>query len=246
MIVLKSFGKSLGQQLYSNKDNCTFHIRSCFTKYIKHFVASLLLLSQMYRLISRNVIYEYTNSYYSYRFEMATDIFLSYNWDKDESGRDNQHRVSLINTELKDLGYETWFDKERVWGSITEKTSQGIERSKGVIVFITRRYHEKVNGEDASDNCQLEFNYAAIRKTRKKMVAVVMDKCMCDTKIWTGQVGMHLGGEKYVDMTGDLKDRNYLSNRIKVLENELKLKEIVQLPGNLCSYFTFQCYCGEN
>lgn len=177
---------------------------------------------------------------------MADEVFLSYNWGKDESGRNNNHRVSLINRKLKELGYKTWFDVDRVWGGIAEKMSNGIEKTKGVIVFITRRYHEKVNGKDAGDSCQLEFNYASRNKTRSKMIPVVLDKCMCDPKRWTGQVGMHLGGEKYVDMTGDLKDRNYLSNRIKVLENELKLKEIVQLPGNLCSYFTFQCYCGEN
>ena len=177
---------------------------------------------------------------------MADDIFLSYNWGKDESGRDNKSRVSLVKKKLKELGYKTWFDEERVRGSITEKMSQGIEQSKGVIVFITRRYHEKVNGEDASDNCQLEFNYASRIKTRLKMVAVVMDKCMCDTKIWTGQIGLHLGGEKYVDMTGNFEDRTYLSNQIEVLQNELKSKGIVQLPGNLCSYFTFQCNGGEN
>ena len=49
----------------------------------------------------------------SYRFEMAldTDVFLSHNWGKDESGRDNHQRVSLINKELKECGYETWFDE---------------------------------------------------------------------------------------------------------------------------------------
>ena len=177
---------------------------------------------------------------------MENDVFLSYNWGEDESGRDNKYRVSLVNMKLKELGYKTWVDTERVSGGITQKMSQGIEQSKSVIVFITRKYHEKVNGEDAGDNCQLEFNYASRKKTRTKMVAVVMDKCMCDAKSWTGQVGIHLGGEKYVDLTGNLEDRTYLSNQIKVLQNELESKGVIQLPGNLCSYFTFQCCGGED
>ena len=177
---------------------------------------------------------------------MTNDVFLSYNWGKDESGRDNKYRVSLVNMKLKELGYNTWVDTERVSGDIKQKMSQGIEQSEGVIVFITRKYYEKVNGEDAGDNCQLEFNYASIKKTKSKMIAVVMDKCMCDAKSWTGLVGLHLSGEKYVDLTGDLEHRTYLSNQIKVLQNELESKGVIQLPGNLCSYFTFQCCGGED
>ena len=177
---------------------------------------------------------------------MADDIFLSYNWGKDELHRDNKRRVSLVNKKLKELGYKTWFDTDRVWGGITEKMYQGIEQTKGVIVFITRRYYEKVNGDDAKDNCQLEFNYALRIKTRLQVVPVVMDKCMCDPTKWSGRVGFYLGGEKYIDMTGDLENKTYLSNQIKVLQNELQSKVIAQLPGNLYCYFTFQFYGGEN
>ena len=46
--------------------------------------------------------------------EPGTDVFLSHNCRKDESGRDNHERVSLINKWLKKLGYETWFDKEKL------------------------------------------------------------------------------------------------------------------------------------
>ena len=169
----------------------------------------------------------------------GTDVFLSHNWGKDESGRDNHERVSLINEELKRLGYQTWFDAERMTGCIAEKISQGIEQTKGVIVFITRRYHEKVNGLDTGDNCQLEFNYASRKKKRSNMVAVLMDKCMCNTNIWTGLVGLHLGGEMYVDMSGDLKNRTYLSKQIKRLQNELQSKEIKPTRGILCSLFYF-------
>ena len=164
-----------------------------------------------------------------------TDIFLSHNWGEDESGRDNHERVSLINKELQNMGYQTWFDAEQMRGSLVEKMSQGIEQSKGVIVFITRRYHEKVNGINASDNCQLEFNYASRKKTRLKMVAVVMDSCMVDTNSWTGSIGMHLGGEIYVEMSGDLNNKSYLRKQMKILQNELQSKGIKLNPGMIIS-----------
>ena len=164
-----------------------------------------------------------------------TDIFLSHNWGEDESGRDNHERVFLINKELQNMGYQTWFDAEQMRGSLVEKMSQGIEQSKGVIVFITRRYHEKVNGINASDNCQLEFNYASRKKTRLKMVAVVMDSCMVDTNSWTGSIGMHLGGEIYVEMSGDLNNKSYLRKQMKILQNELQSKGIKPNPGMIIS-----------
>ena len=146
----------------------------------------------------------------------GTDIFLSHNWGKDETGRDNHERVSIINKELQKIGYQTWFDAEHMRGGIAEKMSQGIEETKGVVVFITRWYHDRVNSMNASDNCQLEFNYASRKKTRLKMVAVVM--------------------EKY------LKNRTYLNEQMKVLQNELQSKRIQPAPGNLSSCFIFQ-YC---
>ena len=71
-----------------------------------------------------------------------TDVFLSHNWGKDEYGRNNHQRVSFINEELKARGYKTWFDEEKLPGNIDEKMAREIERTEGVIVFITRSYYE--------------------------------------------------------------------------------------------------------
>ena len=169
-----------------------------------------------------------------------TDIFLSHNWGNDKLGRDNHERVSLIKTELNKIGYRTWFDAERMRGGIVEKMSRGIEQTTGVIVFITKRYHDKVNGMDGRDNCQLEFNYASRNKTRFKMVAIVMESDMCDTTRWTGSIAMHLGGEMYVDMSEDLNNTTYLSKQMKLLQNELQSKEINPTQGIICSCFIFQ------
>ena len=95
-----------------------------------------------------------------------TDIFLSHNWGIDKLGRNNHDRVSTINKELKNLGYRTWFDEERIKGEIVNRMADGIERTQCVIVFITKKYLDKVTGERANDNCRLEFDYAARTKTR--------------------------------------------------------------------------------
>lgn len=89
----------------------------------------------------------------------------------------------------------------------------GIDNAQCVVVFITKRYTEKVAGDNAEDNCQLEFNYAALRKTATRMISVVMEERMRNTRTWGGEVAMVLGGRLYVDLCGDLSDDTYLNKK---------------------------------
>ena len=125
------------------------------------------------------------------------DCFLTHDWGKDEKGRDNHQRVSAINTELKRRGFRTWFDEDRMRGNIQKQMAAGIDQSAVVVGFITRRYHDKVNGEDDQDNCQLEFPSACRKKKVKNIVTVVNEQRMCNTQQWDGLVGSNLGGELY-------------------------------------------------
>ena len=167
----------------------------------------------------------------------STDVFLSHNWGKDEKHRDNHRRASRINDGLKEIGYQTWFDEERLRGNLAQKISQGIEQTKGVIVFITLAYHDKVNSEDGN-YCNLEFDYA-MRKKGKSMIAVVMEKRMCDARKWEGPVGLHLGGEKYIDMSGNLKKKHYFFKQLKHLQRELQSKGIQPRQSIFSFSFSF-------
>jgi hypothetical protein len=86
------------------------------------------------------------------------------------------------------------------------------------LVFITEEYIAKVNGDNAADNCKLEFNYTAQCKTKKLMVAVVVDAKCRDPSKWTGLFGFNLRGELYVDFVSDKdfdKNLNNLYDEIK-------------------------------
>ena len=98
----------------------------------------------------------------------VSDVFLSHNWGEDDSGRENHDRVSFINQELKNMGYKTWFDEDEMAGNIAERMSEGTEQAEAVIVFLTRKYYEKVNGKNPLDNCKREFNYAVQKKNTGK------------------------------------------------------------------------------
>ena len=171
--------------------------------------------------------------------EPRTDVFLSHNWGEDESGRDNHQRVAIINKELKARGYKTWFDEEKIAGNIDKKMAQGIAQTEGVIVFLTKKYQKKVNDNNAGDNCQKEYMYASRKKTKSKIVAVVMETCMRDINTWSVLVDFHLGGDMYVDMSGEFENEAYLSQQMELLVKELQSKGIHPLEGILCCYYSF-------
>ena len=163
----------------------------------------------------------------------STDVFLSHNWGKDELGRNNHDRVSFINDELQKYGYRTWFDEVQLKTKLLSQIAHGIEHTQGVIVFITKRYHDKVIGEDDGDYCKLEFNYAAKKKTSAKMLAVVMESNMRDSIKWNGTVGVIFADNMFIDMSGDLNNQDYLRQNIELLKERLKALGIK--PSNTCN-----------
>lgn len=149
-------------------------------------------------------------------------MFLSHNWGADELGRNNRRRVSIVNKELKRIGYKTWFDEDRIRGDIDDRMAEGIEKTKCVIVFMTKKYYDKVTGKIANDNCKLEFNHAKRIRTSNAMIAVVMEPCMTNTREWKGHVGMHIAGRRYIDMTENVENETYLRKQMEKLQEELR------------------------
>ena len=89
-------------------------------------------------------------------------VFLTHDWGKDEHGRDNHARVSEINDALKERGFVTWFDSDRMTGNVPKQMTTGIDHSVLVVVFVTRRYVNKCNVPD-NDNCK--FPHPGIVRT---------------------------------------------------------------------------------
>jgi CRP-like cAMP-binding protein len=142
----------------------------------------------------------------------AFHAFLTHDWGVDGSGRNNHARVSRINDMLKARGIVTWFDEERMEGNIQLQMCAGIDQSSVCVVFITRNYIQKVGGENMADNCKKEFEYSERRKTQEGMIPVMMEElsgeaaAYRDPSVWGGPVGMCLGGQLYVDLSGDEGD----------------------------------------
>ena len=140
---------------------------------------------------------------------VPTQVFLSHNWGTDDLGRDNHDRVVKINTMLVDAGYETWCDSEQMIGNAIERIAEGIDNTQVVLVFVTRRYMEKVgSGAGVHDNCKKAFMYSARRHSDALMIPVIMEPDMKDGNSWTGPLAIELGGTLWVDLSDGVLDSN--------------------------------------
>ena len=142
------------------------------------------------------------------------NTFLSHDWGVDGG---NHIAVQHIAAQLKKIGLHYWFDDERMQGNVVSQMTSGIENSNTFIVFITQRYMDKVNGHDERDNCKIEFQYAFNRLGPQKMVAVVLERELRDTKRWSGHIGAALGSHLYIDMVDALDNAEVMESQAKKL-----------------------------
>ena len=133
--------------------------------------------------------------------------FASHNWGTPENGFYNHVRTTKLIDKLKSSDVPIWFDHDRLSGTIESEITKGIDSAATFLVFVTKDYIEKVMSGSDSDKtewCHYEFAYAGLQKPNK-MIAIVMEPDLIDTKKWKGAVGARLGSKIFVDFSSDDK-----------------------------------------
>ncbi len=127
----------------------------------------------------------------------------------------NLHNVDFdFGLALQERFITTWFDAEKMHGSVIEQMCNGIDESFCVVAFITKQYIEKVGGSNDQDNCKLEFNYSHRKKGPSLMIPAVMESCVKNANAWSGSVGIVLGGHLYCDLSVDGQGIDLLTEMI--------------------------------
>jgi len=165
----------------------------------------------------------------------STDVFLSHNWGLDEEGRDNHLRVRAIAKGLRKRGLSTWLDEEKLEGPLLEQLSEAIDSSRIVLVFVTQMYLQKVGRGRSSDNCKLEFKYAA-RRREGMLIPCVMEPSLLDTRDWSGPVGMVLGGDLYIDLSDESRLEEGLDALAQRVRRRLQANENRALRWSLLAW----------
>ncbi len=88
-------------------------------------------------------------------------------------------------------------------GDIRRKMTEGIDNTLCMVVFVTDRYRNKINGIEDRDNCRYEFTYGVDQHGPQKMIPVVMADRMLNSREWKQELGAALGTKLYVNLVSD-------------------------------------------
>lgn len=144
------------------------------------------------------------------------DVFLSHNWGKDTSGRDNHERVKRINLSLQERGVKTWFDEEQLDGNLREGMARAITTSQKILIFLTQIYCNKIESRNSLDNCYFEFNFALSHRRSEDIIVVVLEECAARMDTWGDRLKAELGSLLFLKLTDDenLEDFHKICDRI--------------------------------
>jgi hypothetical protein len=153
--------------------------------------------------------------------EVRYIAFLSHDRGRDRLDRDNHARVLRIKDSMHCRGVPVWIDDDQLSGHIDTKVCEGIDQSSVVLLFVTKNFMLKVGGKSQrgeGDFCLLEFNYAKLNKTSKKMLCVVMEPQCLDQLEWSGPLMMHMGGSLFFDFSTDDDFEGKMNDLVKMMQ----------------------------
>ena len=153
--------------------------------------------------------------------EVRYIAFLSHDRGRDRLDRDNHARVLRIKDSMHCRGVPVWIDDDQLSGHIDTKVCEGIDQSSVVLLFVTKNFMLKVGGKSQrgeGDFCLLEFNYAKLNKTSKKMLCVVMEPQCLDQLEWSGPLMMHMGGSLFFDLSTDDDFEGKMNDLVKMMQ----------------------------
>ena len=145
------------------------------------------------------------------------DCFLAHEWGTPATRFQTNDQVREIALKLQEANLRVWLHEFNLSEDLAQGILRGIESSKKTLVFITTRYLQRC--EDPNNICSKEFG-AAVRKSVNKVIPVVLEPALLDTRQWAkSKVGYQLGHKVLVDFsTTEQIDANFdeLVKRIMV------------------------------
>ena len=136
-------------------------------------------------------------------------LFLSHTWKYDESRRDTHLRVMQLCNLIKEYGWTVWLDEEQIRGNIDYSMVNGVRNCEIFIVCLTKQYIKKINRASANarirDNCYKEWIFA--NSMNKYILPVILEPEVLQMKD-KGVIDLILGNTFYVDLSGDITEKN--------------------------------------
>jgi hypothetical protein len=145
-------------------------------------------------LMSRDKLIELAN---------MRDCFLSHDFGIDINGRNGHDRVGAICRGLRGRGVLPWYDDILPKTDIVQHVTNGINKSRSLVCFLTKSYVEKVVSNSTTDHCNLEFNYTLSKKHPQYMIPVVCEESLLNPATWPGNIGLALSQTPFINFVDD-------------------------------------------
>ena len=144
------------------------------------------------------------------------DCFLAHEWGTAADGYATHQKVQEIAEALRKRGLRVWLDENHLRGEVADGIMDGLDRSKCVVVFLTKRYLERC--KNSNNNCTKEFKAAVKRHNVERTILALLDPSLRNPKSWSGPVDYHLSDKLYIDLTNE----NELDDSIGKLCDEIR------------------------
>lgn len=151
------------------------------------------------------------------------DVFLAHDWGPAGDNFPTHEKVKEINALLQEQGITTWFDDSNIGGTADVGMAKGILQSKVVVIFITKRYGDRL--ENQNNNCTREFLFATSHKEvgKGQIIPVVLDEEMQDHNNWGHRLEINIPRvNMYINMTSSEeveRNLNALVTRIREVQD---------------------------
>ena len=125
--------------------------------------------------------------------------FLAHEWGEEEADFDTHRRVRDVAQRLKTHGIPVWIDEERLKSNVDREIIEGVDTSKKIIIFLTKRYMARLENDD--NNCTKEFRYCIKQKKADDIIVVLFEPGISSHDSWTSFTTYHLSHKLYVDFS---------------------------------------------
>jgi len=144
------------------------------------------------------------------------NCFLAHEWGTNQSGNKTHERVKDIKVLLESKGLKVWFDEDKLKENIDHEIMQGVNDSRKILVFITKRYIERL--QDDKNNCTKEFLYCVNTKDSKDIIPVVFEEEVENPATWKGLLLYHLPAKLYINLRND----DLIKKNLKTLQQRIE------------------------
>ena len=111
--------------------------------------------------------------------------FLAHEWGTASRGHQTHEHVVAIKQKLDENGINTWIEEKNIHVCTMKEILRGFRSSRKVVVFLTRRYMERIM--DPENNVTKQFRYG-MNFRREDIIIVIMEEALLNSSSWFGPV----------------------------------------------------------